>query len=88
MTVRNVGMVRVGVCMLLCCSQIHYSHMVAQKEDKKRDRIFLPDQEILCGLRGMYSVRFNGGASDQETSTQVQSAPYETTPPFIETHEA
>ena len=23
---------RVGVCMLLCCSQIHYSHMVAQKQ--------------------------------------------------------
>ena len=21
-----------GVCMLLCCSQIHYSHMVAQKQ--------------------------------------------------------
>ena len=23
---------RVGVCMLLCCSQIHNSHMVAQKQ--------------------------------------------------------
>ena len=32
MRVNNVDIGRVGVCMLLCCSQIHYSHMVAQKQ--------------------------------------------------------
>jgi hypothetical protein len=34
-------------------------------------------------LRGMYSVRFNGGSS-----TQAQSAPQETPPPFVNTLEA
>ena len=33
-------------------------------------------QLIANVLRGMYSVKFNGGASSQETSTQVQSAPH------------
>jgi hypothetical protein len=32
MRVRSVSMGRVWVCMLPCCSQIHYSHMVAQKQ--------------------------------------------------------
>ena len=34
-------------------------------------------------LRDMYSLRFNGGASSQGTSTQVQSALHETTPPSV-----
>ena len=44
--------------------------------------------EYVNVLRGMYSVRFNGSASRQGTSTQVQSAPSDTTPPFINTLEA
>jgi len=35
-------------------------------------------QLIANVLRGMYSVKFNGGAYSQETSTQVQSAPHRT----------
>jgi hypothetical protein len=42
--------------------------------------------EYADSLRGMYSVRFNRSASSQETLTQ--SAPYETTSPFINTLEA
>ena len=43
-------------------------------------------------LTGMYSVRFNGDTSRQETSTQVQSVPHDATPPrefpFISTLES
>ena len=34
MRVTSVDMGRVGVCMLLYCSQIHYSHMVVQKQTR------------------------------------------------------
>ncbi len=43
--------------------------------------------EYVKVLRGIYRVRFNVGASNQEISTQVQPVPQETTPPFTSTLE-
>jgi hypothetical protein len=39
--------------------------------------------EYAHALRGMYSARFNVSVSSHGTSTQVQSAPRETTPPSL-----
>ena len=45
---------------------------------KPKNRIIIEKQLIANVLIGMYSVRFNGGASSQESTTQVQSAPHHT----------
>ena len=44
--------------------------------------------EYVNVLRRMYSVRFNGSASRQGTSSQSQSEPSDTTPPLIKSLEA
>ena len=42
----RVGMRRVGLCMLLCCSQIQYIHMVGQKENTRTGGVGLSQKPM------------------------------------------